>query len=123
MYFSCRPHFLVDIAFTSAGMEACILHERDDLIEQWVNNARELLQDECSTPLQLGEVARRLNIHPVTLSKGFRAALRCPPRQYITRCGLKAVDLMRTTGKSLASIAAEAGFFDQSHFCRVFGDA
>ena len=30
---------------------------------------------------------------------------------------------MRTTAKPLASIAAEAGFFDQSHFCRVFGDA
>jgi len=51
MYFSCHPHFLVDIAFTSVGIEACILHHSDYLIGQWIKNARELLQDECSTPL------------------------------------------------------------------------
>lgn len=88
----------------------------------WAKSARELMQDECCTSLRFTEVARRLSVHPVTLSKGFREIFGCTAQQYLIRCRLqKALSLIRSTRRSLATIALETGFFDQSHLCRVFG--
>lgn len=53
--------------------------------------------------------------------KAFHEAFSMTPWHYLTTIRLNAVRrLLETTDKPLADIAAETGFFDQSHLTRVF---
>jgi AraC family transcriptional regulator len=87
----------------------------------WVRNARELLHDQCTGPLQITEIAQQLGVHPVYFARAFRRAFRCTPGEYLMRCRLRAaMALLRDTKQPLSAIALEAGFFDQSHLTRAF---
>ena len=51
----------------------------------------------------------------------FRELLRMSPSEYILKLRIEiAQKLLNTTDKSIAEIAAEAGFYDQSHFTKRF---
>ncbi len=90
-------------------------------LPSWVQNARELLHDQCAEPLQMTDMARQLGVHPVYFARAFRQVFRCTPGEYRTRCRLhKAMGLMRRGRLSLLDIALVAGFFDQSHFTKAF---
>jgi AraC family transcriptional regulator len=87
----------------------------------WLQRAKELLHDQCADRLGIAEVAHAIGVHPAHFSRSFRQFLRCTPGEYLTRCRLeKAVPMLRETNLSLAEAALQAGFFDQSHFSRVF---
>jgi AraC family transcriptional regulator len=68
---------------------------------------------------QMAAVARLNSCHFARL---FKAATGLPPHQYvITRRIDRAKHLLQAgTDQSLAEVAAHAGFFDQSQFCRHF---
>jgi AraC family transcriptional regulator len=94
---------------------------QQETLPRWVRNARELLHDECSEPLQITEMARQLGVHPVYFARAFRQAFRCTPGEYLMRCRLrKGMALLRDSKLPLSNIALEAGFFDQSHFTKAF---
>jgi AraC family transcriptional regulator len=94
---------------------------QEEPLPSWVRNARELLHDECSEPLQFMEIARQLGVHPVYFARAFRQAFRCTPGEYLMRCRLrKGMTLLRDAKLPLSNIALEAGFFDQSHFTKAF---
>ena len=87
----------------------------------WLRRAREILHAEFTGPLGLTALAERVAVHPVTLARGFRRAFGCPVGEYLRRLRLDwAADHLLATDVPIAAIAAEAGFADQSHFCRVF---
>jgi AraC family transcriptional regulator len=87
----------------------------------WLARARDILQAEFSQPLGLAALAARVEVHPVTLARGFRRAYGCPVGEYLRRLRLDwAAGRLIETDEPLAAIAASAGFADQSHFCRVF---
>jgi AraC family transcriptional regulator len=87
----------------------------------WLQRAKELLQEQCSDHLRIADAAHTIGVHPVHFSRGFRQFLRCTPGEYLVRCRLqKAIPILRETRLPLAEAALHAGFFDQSHFSRVF---
>jgi AraC family transcriptional regulator len=87
----------------------------------WIPRARELLHDQCTTPLRITEMAQQLGVHPVYFARAFRHAFRCTPGEYLMRCRLRTVmALLRDTKLPLSAIALRAGFFDQSHLSRAF---
>jgi AraC family transcriptional regulator len=87
----------------------------------WLRLAREILLDQCNEPLRMTALARQLGVHPVHLARAFRSAFHCTPGDYLARCRVgRAVQLLRTSGRSLADVALAAGFFDQSHLSRSF---
>lgn len=68
--------------------------------------------------VQLAEVA---GIHPVHLSRTFRAHMHCTPRDYQQRLRLQfGARMLATTSASVARIAFDAGFSDHAHFSRTF---
>jgi AraC family transcriptional regulator len=88
----------------------------------WVKQLSELLHDAPdSQQLQLSEIARIVNVHPVHLSRTFPVYFDCSFSKYIRLIKLqKATQLLADKGQSLTEIAASCGFADQSHFIRHF---
>ena len=69
----------------------------------------------------LDEMALEADVHPVHLARAFRSTYGASPGEYLRQLRVDwAADQLRETSRSLAEIALEAGFSDQSHFTRVF---
>ncbi len=91
---------------------------------QWLARTRERLRD-CSleTP-RLSELAKIADVHPVYFARAFRQRYGCSPGEYLRRCRLeRATALLRDKRLSLAHIAMQCGFVDQSHFNHGFRQA
>ena len=88
----------------------------------WLSDLEQLLRTGAVD--SLSAAARRLGRDPSHLAKAFRRRYGCSVGDYVRRLRIDAIcrDLA-TTDKPLASIALEAGFYDQSHFTRVFAGA
>ncbi|HEX3235958.1 MAG TPA: AraC family transcriptional regulator [Gemmatimonadales bacterium] len=88
----------------------------------WLGRARELLQERFRCrDLRIVDLAGELDVHPVYLSRAFRAWLGSTPGEYLRQLRLAwSVTALTEGGRSIAEIAVEAGFADQSHFTRAF---
>lgn len=74
---------------------------------------------EAQGVLPIRALARRLAISQDPLEKRFRRAVGTSPKQFASLLRLRrAIDGYRA-GTSLAQLALEAGYFDQSHFSRA----
>lgn len=88
---------------------------------QWVRRALGLLQDAPTERHSLASIATEVGVHPATLARGFRRVYGCTPGQMQRRLRLEfAARELVATDRPLASIAQQAGFFDQSHFTNAF---
>jgi len=95
---------------------------RDDLTPPaWVGQARELLHARFAEPLAIAGIAALLGVEPERLARSFRRHVGVPIGAYVRRLRLEwsAIELA-STDRSLAEIASQAGFADQSHFTRLF---
>ena len=87
----------------------------------WLSQARELLREQCTENASIARIAATVQVHPVHLTRTFRKFFRCTPGDYLRACRMeKAAALLAQTRKSLAEIALESGFADQSHFSKAF---
>ncbi len=88
---------------------------------RWLAEARALLHDRYRENLRLGDIATAVGVHPVHLARVFRLSYGMPVGSYARGLRLTwAAGRLRDSGDSIAQIALEAGFFDQSHFTRAF---
>ncbi len=87
----------------------------------WLARVEERLRAEYVDPPTLIELAADAGVHPVHLSRTFRAFRRESIAHALWRLKAQhAVRKMRSGAATLADIALEAGFADQSHFTRIF---
>lgn len=71
--------------------------------------------------IRVSDLARMTPYREVKFIRLFKATIGVTPGQYILRTRLNAARrLLETTAKALGDIAADTGFFDQSHFTRHF---
>lgn len=69
-------------------------------------------------------LARALGMHPVALARAFRRRFGVSPSSYAKGArSLRAASSIAATDRSLARIACECGFADQSHMTRAVGAA
>jgi AraC family transcriptional regulator len=88
---------------------------------RWLKTARELLHEQCCDGVSVEGVAAEVGVHPIHLSRTFRKFFRCTAGEYARACRFeRALALVRSGRRSLAYIAQECGFSDQSHFCKAF---
>lgn len=88
---------------------------------RWLERLRELLHGRFPEPVTLGRLAEMAGVHPVSVAAAFRRFYGCTVGQYLRRCRVEfAGHRLTTSHDPLAVIALEAGFADQSHFCRTF---
>jgi len=56
------------------------------------------------------------NLSPFYLLRVFRKQVGCPPHEYQTQVRIARARKLIRKGHSIAEVALESGFFDQSHF-------
>jgi AraC family transcriptional regulator len=103
---------------------ATVSRSRDTVgraVPPWVHLALTLLQDAPAARYSLAAIAAEVGVHPATLARGFRRVYGCTLGQMQRRLRLDfAAHQLSATERPLATIAQQAGFFDQSHFTNAF---
>ena len=85
----------------------------------WLIRARDLLHDSFCQNLQLREIAKNVDIHPVHLATCFRQHYGSTIGEYLRKLRIDfACSQIRESDRPLTEIALSAGFCDQSHFSR-----
>ncbi len=121
-----RPDHLAALAAEAAVLEILVVLGRLEMDAErapprWLLRARELVHARFRAPLRIGEVAREVDVHPGHLARAFRQHFRTPLGSYVRSLRLEWVAAKLTgSEESLASIALNAGFADQSHLTRAF---
>jgi transcriptional regulator GlxA family with amidase domain len=78
-----------------------------------------LLAATPARPPTLAEVAREVNVEPVALARAFKREFGCSMANLSRRLRLQnAVRALVESDRPISVIAAEHGFYDQSHFGR-----
>ena len=90
----------------------------------WLRDVRDHLAANFAAPPTIAELASEAGVHPTYLARAFRRHYGVRPSTFAHQIRTEwAREAVISTTKSLAQIAAEAGFVDQSHFGRVFRSA
>lgn len=89
--------------------------------QRWLSQAHELIRSRYLEHLTLGYIAGTVGVHPVTLAREFREHYDCTVGEMVRRerIGFACRELSKPH-QALADIAIAAGFYDQSHFARIF---
>ena len=95
---------------------------RESSRPRWLSRVEERLRAESGTPPGLAELALDAGVHPVHLARVFRRHRGESVGACVRRLKVQRVFEQLAEGeRSLAEIAFDAGFTDQSHLTRVFG--
>jgi AraC family transcriptional regulator len=87
----------------------------------WLRRVRATLHERFRENLSPTDLASEAGTHPVHLAAAFRRHFGCSPGEYVRKCRVEyAVSRLAAIDVSLADLAADAGFADQSHFTRTF---
>jgi AraC family transcriptional regulator len=88
---------------------------------RWLGEARALLHDRYGEHLRVTDVAGAVGVHPVHLARVFRLHYGTAVGAYLRSLRLTwAAGRLTDSDDTIAQIALQAGFFDQSHFTRSF---
>ena len=91
---------------------------QQDRQKSWL--VRDFLETHIHEVVRLETLAELIEVHPVALVRMFRREHGLPPHAYQIQ---RRIDLARKRlkqGRTVAAVAADLGFFDQSHFTRHF---
>lgn len=87
----------------------------------WLKEARFIIDENPASSLNISEIAKKVGIHRGHLSRTFNRFIGCTIREYIILKKLEAAhNFLKEPALTISAAANEAGFFDQSHFNRLF---
>jgi AraC-like DNA-binding protein len=94
---------------------------QDQRAAAWLRAVRELLHDRVPEGLSLHELGDAVGRHPAHVARAFRREHGVTVAQYVRALRLEwAAGELAAGDVSVARIASDAGFADQSHFTRAF---
>lgn len=86
-----------------------------------LKNALDYIRANVSQALSLSDIATVTRFSPYHFARAFKATTGISPYQYVLQCRVElAQQLLQDKGRSLAEVAVEAGFGNQSHMTTVF---
>ncbi len=122
--------YLRNETHTQSGSERLLLDIYEKFIRKqkskqapkWVNELREMIQDQIDTNISLKEISRELDINPSYVSREFSKYFgKQSFGEYVRNLRIdRAKQLLQDTKCTLTEIAYLTGFSDQSHFTRIF---
>jgi len=106
----------VDLAFSIVKFSARVSRDLRSL-----RHAREYVHAHFAENLTLAQVARACGVHPVYLGQIFRQEFGETLGEYLNRIRVRAAaGMLANSDLPLSAVAVDLGFYDQSHFTRVF---
>ena len=124
-----EPDAVSHLAIEGLGLELIASLARDserriDTSRQpprWLGQAHELVKSRYLEHLTLSDIAGSVGVHPVTLAREFRRHYDCTVGDLLRRerINFACRELLKPE-ESIAGVAVSAGFYDQSHFAKVF---
>jgi AraC family transcriptional regulator len=89
--------------------------------QRWLGRAHELVKARYLEHFTLNDIAGSVGVHPVTLAREFRRHYDCTVGELVRRerIAFACRELLKPE-ESIAGVAIAAGFYDQSHFAKVF---
>ena len=94
---------------------------KDDDAAERVETVRAWLEQHCSEPVQLQTLAALAGCSAGRITRQFTAMVGLPPYEYVVQLRLRrAAKALREETRSIAEIALDLGFADQSHLQRFF---
>jgi AraC family transcriptional regulator len=93
----------------------------DPPLPRWLRQTQDLLHAHFAENLSPTAIAGRVGVHPAHLMRGFRQYFHCTVGDYVRRLRIEfARHQLVASDLPVSQVALEAGFADQSHFCRTF---
>ncbi len=93
----------------------------EEMTPRWLARVADRIDTEFRGRLRLEDLAREGGVHPVHLSRTFRRRRGVGVHEYVEGVRVRwACGQLTKGGMDLATLAAEAGYADQSHMTRVF---
>jgi AraC family transcriptional regulator len=93
----------------------------DRLPPAWLGEVEEILRHEFTSTLTVAELANRVGVHPVHLSRTWRRFRRSPVGEAVRRLRIDEARARLASGTdALVDLAVDLGFADQAHFTRAF---
>jgi AraC family transcriptional regulator len=118
---ACSPLLVEGIALEMLASMARAKEVRERHKPRWLQTVIDLLQAEFAHNWTLEEIAGQVDVHPVHLSRVFRKTYGETLGQYLNRIRVRyASQKLSTSDAPLSDVALSAGFYDQSHFTRIF---
>ncbi len=118
---SLSPLIIEGVMLEIAGETARQAVAQNGTSPLWLKRVETLLKERFNESLSLSEIAEFAQVHPIHLAQTFRKIHRITIGQFLRHLRLeKAHEQLLKTRRSLAEIAFENGFSDQSHFSRLF---
>ncbi|HYN07225.1 MAG TPA: AraC family transcriptional regulator [Vicinamibacterales bacterium] len=123
-----RPDDVTPLAIEALGLELLataargfVARRAEGVPPRWLVRVRDRLQDAFAVPVTLSDLAGDAGVHPGHLTRMFRRYYGRSIGAYRREVRLDWTAMQLALGAdSLATIAAAAGFADQSHFARAF---
>ena len=118
---ACSPLLVEGIVLEMLANLARAKEVREKHKPRWLQTVIDLLHSEFSHNWTLEEIACRVDVHPAHLSRVFRRTYGENVGHYLNRIRIRfASQKLSTSDAPLSNLALAAGFYDQSHFTRVF---
>jgi AraC-like DNA-binding protein len=109
------------VAHRYGGLRVPPVPNRGGLTPSQARRAKELLSANLSGGILLTDLATACNLSVRQFTRAFRHTTGMAPHRWLLQRRIeKAQDLLARSTRSLANVAADCGFADQSHFTRVF---
>ena len=86
----------------------------------WLAEAHSIVTRRFARKIGLAELAGEVGVHPAHLARAFRNRYGVTVGEHVRALRIAAARERIAEGVALATVAAEAGFADQSHFTRTF---
>jgi AraC family transcriptional regulator len=100
-----------------------LVRERSSARPPWLGSLLDYMDDAFDQKWSLGSMAAEMGVHPVYLCRTLSEHLGYTLGEYIRRQRvLRGWQLLTTGCGTVAEIATQSGFADQSHFTRAFKD-
>ena len=81
----------------------------------------EYMRNHFFDKISVNKLAAIAHMSRSTYLRHFKALCKCTPSQYLTEIRIKqATELLQTSERSIIEISQDCGFFDSSHFLRIF---
>lgn len=88
---------------------------------KWLLRAKEMLDEEFNENITVDSLAKSVETHPTHLVREFRRYYKMTIGEYVRQKRIRfASQKLISSNAPIVEIAIESGFFDQSHFTRIF---